>query len=160
MQGFIERSMSILGDATKSETGNDSALTALSVIQVLSDFLDRYEGKKAIKPELKPAAMQYQHFQPWTISVICRKDPRGGQQEGRIQVSQYETMGSVRQKCALQFGLELNEFQLRLKQGPVDPDEDDDRYVRDHGMSPQIYLLPNAGYDKRGHPKYLMAENQ
>lgn len=51
-------------------------------------------------------------------------------------MSQYETMGSVRQKCANEFGLDLNEFQLRLKQGFVDPDEDDDKYVRDHGMSP------------------------
>lgn len=72
-------------------------------------------------------------------------------------MSQYETMGSVRQKCAQSFSLDLNEFQLRLKQGLVDPDEDDDRYVRDHGMSPQIYLLPNPAYDKRGHPKHLMA---
>lgn len=42
----------------------------------------------------------------------------------------------------------------------MDPDEDDDRYVRDHGMSPQIYLLPNASYDKLGHPKFLVAQNQ
>jgi hypothetical protein len=130
------------------------------VIQVLSDFLDRYEGKKPVKPELKQVAMQYQHFQPWTIEVFCRKDARATQQEARIQVSQFETLGSVREKCAAQFGLELNEFQLRLKQGLVDPDEDDDRYVKDHGMSPQIYLLPNQAYDKQGHPKYLVAENQ
>ena len=54
----------------------------------------------------------------------------------------------------------MNEFVLRLKQGPVDPDEDDDKYVRDHGMSPQMYLLPNQAYDKLGHPKYLVAQNQ
>lgn len=77
-----------------------------------------------------------------------------------MQVSQFESLGSVRQKCAALFGLELNEFHLRLKHSIVDPDEDDDRYVRDHGMSPQIFLLPNAGYDKQGHPKYLVAQNQ
>lgn len=75
-------------------------------------------------------------------------------------MSQFETLGSVREKCASQFGLELNEFQLRLARGLVDPDEDDDRYVKDHGMSPQIRLLPNPAYDKQGHPKYLVAQNQ
>lgn len=51
-------------------------------------------------------------------------------------MSQFETLGSVRAKCAALFGLELNEFQLRLKQGVVDPDEDDDRYVKELAMSP------------------------
>jgi hypothetical protein len=53
-------------------------------------------------------------------------------------------MGSVRDKCAKAHNLELNEFLMRLKQGLVDADEDDDKYVKDHGMSPQIWLLPNA----------------
>lgn len=160
MQGFVDRSMSILREASKADSQAGTNRSALSVVHVLSDFLDRYEGKKQVKPELKQAAMQYQHFQPWNITVIWRGDPRGAQLEGQIQVSQYETLGAVRQKCAQQFGLELNEFQLRLKQGLVDPDEDDDSYVRDFGMSPQIYLLPNPAYDKQAHPKYLLAQNQ
>jgi len=52
-------------------------------------------------------------------------------------------MGSVRAKCAQLFGLELNEFQLRLKHGLVDPEVDDDKYVKDYGIGPQVYLLPN-----------------
>ena len=75
-------------------------------------------------------------------------------------MSQFESLGSGREKCAALFGLELNEFHLRLKHGVVDPDEDDDRYVKDHGMSPQIFLQPNVAYDKQGHPKYLVAQNQ
>lgn len=62
MQGFIDRSMSILRDSTKAVVDDGSVLIALSVVQVLAEFLDRYEGKKPIKPELKPAVMQYQHF--------------------------------------------------------------------------------------------------
>ena len=69
-------------------------------------------------------------------------------------------MGAVRAKCANQFGLEINEFILRLKQGVVDPDEDDEKCVRDHGIGTSIYMLPNTSYDKLSHPKYLMAENQ
>lgn len=103
-------------------------------------------------------ALQFSHVQPLTVSVLCGRD--GGQpQEARMQVSQFETLGAVRERCAGLFGLELNEFHLKLKNGLVDPDEDDERYVKDHGMSPQILLLPNAAYDKRGHPKYLIAAN-
>jgi hypothetical protein len=63
-----------------------------------------------------------------------------------MHVSQFETLGAVRERCASAFGLDLNEFEMRLKQAynsVVDPDEDDDRYVKEHGMSSQIILLPN-----------------
>jgi len=59
--------------------------------------------------------------------------------------------------------LELNEFEMRLKgayNSVVDPDEDDERYVKDHGMSPQIFLYLNPHYDRQGHPKYLIAAQQ
>ena len=64
MQGYIDRSMSILQNATQTDAKGtaDKELTALSVIQVLSDFLDRFEGKRPIKPELKPMGMQMQQF--------------------------------------------------------------------------------------------------
>ena len=59
--------------------------------------------------------------------------------------------------------MELNEFEMRLKgayNSVVDPDEDDERYVKDHGMSPQIFLYPNPHYDRQGHPKHLIAAQQ
>lgn len=66
----------------------------------------------------------------------------------------------MRQKCANCFNQDINEFHLRLKGGVVDPDEDDDKYVKDVVSSPHIYMLPNAQYDKAGHPKYLLAHDQ
>ena len=69
-------------------------------------------------------------------------------------------MGSVWDKCAKVHGLEHREFLMRLKQGMVNLDEDWDTYVKDHGMSPTIWLLPNLKYDKEAHPKYLMSGNQ
>lgn len=82
MQSFIDRSMSILLEASRADQGPSSERTALNVIQVLSEFLDRYEGRKPVKPELKVAAMQYQHCQPWAIAVTwVSRDARGGQQE-------------------------------------------------------------------------------
>ena len=39
----------------------------------------------------------------------------------------------------------------------VDPDEDDDKYVKDHGISAQIQLIKNGGYNKLNHPKYIIS---
>lgn len=72
-------------------------------------------------------------------------------------------MGAVRERCASTFGLDLNEFEMRLRRAYVtivDPDEDDDRYVKDHGIGSQIFLTKNASYDKQGHPKHLIAGKQ
>jgi hypothetical protein len=49
---------------------------------------------------------------------------------------------------------------MQMKSGYVDPDEDDDRYVKDHDMSLQVLLSPNITYDKSAHPKYLLSANQ
>jgi hypothetical protein len=56
--------------------------------------------------------------------------------------------------------MEQNEFHMHMKSGYIDPDEDDDRYVKDHEMSLQILLSPNITYDSRAHPKHLLSANQ
>jgi hypothetical protein len=66
--------MRILVEASEDIKGLGAERKALSVIQVLAQFLDRYEGIKPVKPELKTLAMNYSHFQPWTVTVICRID--------------------------------------------------------------------------------------
>jgi len=63
MKSFIEKSMSILIEASKNIQLEHSVRKALSVVQTLAEFLDRYEGKKPIKPEMKSNfMMQYQSF--------------------------------------------------------------------------------------------------
>lgn len=69
-------------------------------------------------------------------------------------------MGAVRQRCADYFGLDLNEFHLKVLNKLVDPDEDDDMYVRDHGMSQTIACVHNPLYKKAEHPKFLLAQNR
>ena len=59
MDTFIDRSMNVLLNASKAEPGTGAERKALNVIQVLTEFLNRYEGKKPIKPDLKSAAGQY-----------------------------------------------------------------------------------------------------
>ena len=75
-------------------------------------------------------------------------------------MSPFETMGAVRQRCADFFGLDLNEFHLKVLNKLVDPDEDDDQYVRDHGMSQTIHCVHNPLYKKTEHPKFLLAQNK
>jgi len=41
-------------------------------LQLISRFLDRYEGKKTIKPEFKHA--QFTNLQPVTITVLYKQE--------------------------------------------------------------------------------------
>ena len=153
MQAYLDRAMSLLGEYQEG-----TERKARSIIQAVIDLLDRFEGKKPIRPELKLMAQQYGNFQPWPIQILFRGETQN--REARLQISQFESLGSVRQKCAALFGMEQNEFHMQMKSGYVDPDEDDDRYVKDHDMSLQVLLSPNITYDKSAHPKYLLSANQ
>lgn len=53
MQKFVEKAISILLEASSDLENGNAELRALSVIQGLAEFLDRYEGKRPIKPEMK-----------------------------------------------------------------------------------------------------------
>jgi hypothetical protein len=37
---------------------------------MLSEFLNRYEGKKQVKPQMKQIPFQFQNMQPYNILVI------------------------------------------------------------------------------------------
>lgn len=168
MLAFIDRSFKLMAELSRDIKADGSELKLLSIIQVLSKFLNKYEGKKPIKPELRALAMQFSSIQPIQVAVLLAREG-APPQEARTHVSQFETLGAVRERCASLFGLDLNEFEMRVKQAypqggagsvVVDPDEDDERYVKDHGMSAQIVLFPNPLYDKQGHPKHLIAAKQ
>jgi hypothetical protein len=74
MEAFLDRSMSTLATASSDLSQEGAARNSLSLVQGLIEFLDRYEGKKTIKPELKQLALQYSHLHPWPISVTCRRE--------------------------------------------------------------------------------------
>ena len=48
---------------------------------------------------------------------------------------------------------------MRMQDAYIDPDIDDDSYVKDHNMG-HILMTPNKYYDKRAHPKFMLAANQ
>ena len=75
MEQFIDKSMAMLEETGKEDASAAVEQKALNVVSLLSSFLDRYEGKKPIKPEMR---LPYSNVQPWTVTVICRKD--GNQQ--------------------------------------------------------------------------------
>jgi hypothetical protein len=49
MRAYLDRAMSLL-----AEYQEGTERKARSIIQAVIDLLDRYEGKKPIRPELKP----------------------------------------------------------------------------------------------------------
>jgi hypothetical protein len=162
MLAFIDRSFKSMVELSETIKSEGAEAKLLGIIQVLSKFLNKYEGKKPIKPELKALAMQFSTIQPVPVTVLLAREG-APPQEARMHASQFETMGAVRERCAALFGLDLNEFEMRLRRAyhsVVDPEEDDDRYVKDHGISSQIFLMRNPAYDKLGHPKHLIAAKQ
>ena len=56
--------------------------------------------------------------------------------------------------------MQINEFSMQIKNMIVDPDEDDDRYVKDSGLFQQVVIFKNANYDSNAHPKFLISGNQ
>lgn len=55
--------------------------------------------------------------------------------------------------------MDLNEFTLEIMNRFVDPDVDDDKTCREHGMSQLCVLRRNDLYSKAEHPKFLISNN-
>jgi hypothetical protein len=126
-----------------------------NILQLLSKFLDRFEGKKTLKPEMKHS--QYANLQPLTPTVILRPEMI----KKTVQISLFQTVGHLRVKIAETFGgLPLNSFVLFLKNTLIDPDEDDDRYIREFGLIQQAVIAMNQAYNVNAHPKKLLAAHQ
>lgn len=64
--------MAVLMDASNNIQSENSEQKALSVVQTLSEFLDRYEGKRPIKPEMKFSS--YYSYNLWTIQVTFKNN--------------------------------------------------------------------------------------
>jgi len=53
MKSFIDKSLNMLEETSKQVPSADTEQKALNIVQLLSSFLDKYEGKKPIKPEMR-----------------------------------------------------------------------------------------------------------
>lgn len=75
-------------------------------------------------------SQQFSSIQPVNIQVFNKSD----NQRRQISISYFQTLGHLRQKIAEAFDMQINEFLMSIKNMIIDPDEDDDRYVKDSGM--------------------------
>lgn len=66
----------------------------------------------------------------------------------------------MRQKIAEAFDMQINEFTMNIKNSYVDPDEDDERYIKDVGLIQSVIIQKNPQYNPEDHPKYLISNNQ
>ena len=63
--------MSVLLEASNDIESKKAEQKALSVVQTLAQFLDRYEGKKPIKPEIKLS--NFYNVQIYHVDVYLNK---------------------------------------------------------------------------------------
>lgn len=74
---------------------NENVSVVINTILLISKFLDRYEGKKALKPEMKISS-QFTNVQPASITVLNKNDNNRKQ----IQINYFQTLGHLRLKIA------------------------------------------------------------
>ena len=66
----------------------------------------------------------------------------------RTQISYFQTLGHLRARIASENGYEINEFHLLIKNNIVDPDIDDDRYIKDiNAFADKCTIKRNPAYD-------------
>ncbi len=124
-----------------------------AIIALLIRFLDRFEGRKTIKPDFK--YQQYSNIQPQNLTVIHK--PLGIRKS--VPYNYFQTIGHLRQKIAEAFEIAPNEFLMHTKSHYIDPDEEDDKYIKDLGYLQGIFLMNNPNYIKDAHPKLLIGSN-
>mmetsp|Transcript_15515 Transcript_15515/g.21028 ORF Transcript_15515/g.21028 Transcript_15515/m.21028 type:complete len:132 (-) Transcript_15515:47-442(-) len=128
-------------------------------MSLLSLFLDSYEGVKELKPEQSSMA-RMTNIKAADFEIVNQFDPEHKTSQ-KVSVSYFQTIGHLRVKIAQEFKLAINEFNILLKSNMIDPDIDDDKYIRDINQLPKKFSIErNTNYDPALHPKYLLAKNQ
>ena len=63
----------------------------------------------------------------------------------------------LRQKIADAFEMHINEFIMTIKNSYVDPDEDDEKLLRECGAIQNVIIQKNVQYNPNNHPKFLIS---
>ena len=76
-----------------------------------------------------------------------------------ILISGFQTIGHLREKIAKAFSLAIAEFNILIKSNIVDPDIDDDKYLKDvqQQLPKKFRIERNQNYEPSIHPKFLLA---
>jgi len=48
---------------------------------------------------------------------------------------------------------------MQIKNSYVDPDEDDDKYIKEVGLIQSVVIQKNNSYNPENHPKFLISNN-
>lgn len=130
-----------------------------SAVQLISLFLDRYEGIRPILPEAA-VAQRLSNVKPTIITVINCMD-LDNKTTKQIPISYFKTLGFVRSEIAAAFGLQINEFHMIIRSNQIDADTEDDTYIKDiQGLVNSVTIKLNKTYSRSLHPKYLLANNE
>ena len=77
-----------------------------------------------------------------------------------INFTYQQTIGHMRLKIAEAFGFQVNEFNMGIKNNLVDPDEEDDKLLREYGIIQSIVIIKNPAYNPDMHPKKMISQKQ
>ena len=76
-------------------------------------------------------------------------------------MSYFQTLGYLRSQIASLFGIQIAEFKMIIKNQEMDPDIDDDTYIKDVlGLFNQVTMKANANYSRALQPKYSLAQSE
>ena len=83
-------------------------------MQLLSTFLDRYEGIRPLLPEMASLAARLPNIRPVMVQVTNAMDP-DNRNTLPVPMTFFQTFGFLRKQIAEVFGLEINQFMLYIK---------------------------------------------
>lgn len=92
-----------------------------SAINLLSMFLDKYEGKRI---NVKPEDPRLAHLRPFRIVVNNVLDPENIEKT-EVFMSFFHTLGHLRETVANKLGVQVNEFHMILQKQIIDPELND-----------------------------------
>lgn len=113
-EDFTSKCMGFLKEG--NEKKNDKLIDR--GVLLLMRFFDKFEGKSDHESR---AVEQYRYMHPINVIVILKptNTPK------TIQISYFQTLGTLRKKIAEAFGLGINEFKLHAKGNVIERDEDE-----------------------------------
>jgi hypothetical protein len=119
------------------------------VVDILSLYIDRFEGIRPLDPE-HPLAVKFPNVKSMNIDARSLMPGHNSQKGHIIQVTLWQTVGLLRKKVAEAYNLQINEFKLLLKGAVADPEEDH-KHMKDFVAGTPLSLViikPNTHYDK------------
>lgn len=159
IKGFVDRCMQLLGDAL-TQAAPQQLVYKRNLVRLLTTFMDRYEGIRVLRAEQAQYASRMHSIKPINFDIINALDVEN-KYIHKTSVSMFQTVGHLRQKIANEIGVQVNEFSMVMRNVLIDPDIEDDKYLKDiNGLSHKALIKRNNAYQPQLHPKFILAKEQ